>query len=179
MEARAKKFSQGCLWGNTLLILVITGTDKKPFNRLIKAVDEIAKLNRYDFLIQKGYSTYSPNHCKYFDFCKNKDFLSYTESADLIISQVGFGSIGHCIKFNKPVILVPKEHKYGESSDKQYELAEYMAGEHDSIICVRDVALLPDAIERLIEAKPVYHYHNCVSDLIDKFIKENFYDEGM
>lgn len=161
------------------MIFVIAGTDKKPFNRLIKAVDEIAKLNQYDFLIQKGYSTYSPNHCKYFDFCKNEDFLSYTESADLIISQVGFGSIGHCIKFNKPVILVPKEHKYGESSDKQYELAEYMAAEHDSIICIRDVLLLSHTIEQLIGVKPVYRYHNCVPDLINTFINDNFYYEEL
>ncbi len=161
------------------MIFVIAGTNKKPFDRLIRAIDEIAKLNQYNFLIQKGYSNYSPTHCKYFDFCKSEDFLSYTESADLIISQAGFGSIGHCISYNKPVILVPREYKYGEAVDKQYELAEYLAGKHDSIICIRDVALLQDAIERLIGVKPVYYHHNCVSDLIDKFIKENFYDEEL
>jgi len=162
------------------LIFVIAGTNERPFDRLMRAVDEIACDKKgYDFVIQRGYSTYSPQHCKYFDFCKSEDFLSYTESADLVISQAGFGSIGHCIKHNKPVILLPREYKYGEAVDKQYELAEYLAGEHNSIICIRDVALLPDAIERLIGVKPVYHYHNRVSDLIGTFIKENFYDEEM
>ena len=160
------------------MIFVIAGTNTRPFDRLLRAVDEIAcNKEGYDFLIQSGYSTYSPQHCRYFDFCKGEEFLSYIRSTDLVISQAGFGSIGHCVRHNKPVILVPREYKYGEAVDKQYELAEYMAGEHDSIICIRDVSLLSDAIERLIGVKPVYHYNNCVSDLINKFIKKNFFNE--
>lgn len=162
------------------MIFVIAGTNTRPFDRLVRAVDEIARDKEgYDFVIQGGYSTYSPQHCRCFDFCKSEDFLSYTESAELVISHAGFGSIGHCIRHNKPVILVPREYEYGEAVDKQYELAEYMAGEHDSILCIRDVSLLSDAIEQLIGVKPVYHHHNCVSDLIGTFIKENFYDEEM
>lgn len=162
------------------MIFVIAGTNTRPFDRLVRAVDEIARDKEgYDFLIQSGYSTYSPQYCRCFDFCKSEEFLSYIRSTDLVISQAGFGSIGHCIKQNKPVILVPREYKYGEAVDKQYELAEYLAGEHDSIICIRDVALLPDAIGRLFGVKPVYHYKNCVSDLINKFIKKKFFDEKM
>ena len=161
------------------MIFVTTGTSKLPFNRLLQAVDEIAKVKGYDILVQLGYSTYVPKYCKYYDFCDRKTFLSHIQDAVLVISHSGIGSTGDCIRFNKPIILVPREYKYGEAVDKQYELAEYLAAEHDSIICVRDVALLPETIERLIGVNPIYHYHNCVPDLIDKFIKENFLDEKL
>ena len=110
------------------MIFVTVGTNKRPFNRLIRAVDKIAKVNeKYDFVIQRGYSNYSLQYCRYFDFCKGEEFLAYIDAADLIISQAGFSSIGHCIRHNKPIILVPREYKYGEAVDKQYELAEHLA----------------------------------------------------
>lgn len=156
------------------MIFVITGTNRRPFDRLVQAVDKIAELRGHDFLIQSGYSTFVPKHCKFFDFCDGETFLSYIKASDLVISQAGFGSIGHCIKLNKPVILVPREDEYGEAVDKQYELAEYLASENDSILCVRDVALLCDAIDKLEDSQPAYHHRTKIPRLIEKFIQKNF-----
>lgn len=156
------------------MIFVITGTNRRPFNRLIQAVDRIAEINQYNFLIQTGYSTYIPTYCNYFKFCDHEKFLSFIETSDLVISQSGFGTIGHCISLGKPIILVPREFKYGEAVDKQYELAEYMAGTNDAILCVRDVSNLQDAIERLQGKRPEYHYKTRIPRLIESFILNNF-----
>ncbi len=175
MEAGAKKFPQGGLWRRTtVLIFAVTGTNKRPFNRLVKAVDRIAGKKEYHFLVQRGYSTYVPKHCGYFDFCNNDMFVSYIQGAEIVICQPGFGSVGYCISHNKPMILVPREHDYGEAVDKQYELAEYLAVQNDSIVCLRDMKQLPEAIEKLKCTFPKYDYHTKIPVLIEDFMLRNF-----
>lgn len=156
------------------MIFVITGTNTRPFNRLLISVDSLAKTGKYDFVIQTGYSTFIPKNCKYFDFCNGDKFVSYINNAEIVITQPGFGSIGHCIKHNKPLILVPREYKYGEAVDKQYELAEHLANNNESILCVRNMLFLDRAVEKLKDSVPIYHYHTIIPDIISKFIKKQF-----
>lgn len=156
------------------MIFVITGTNTRPFNRLLFAVDSLAEMGKYDFVVQTGYSTFIPRNCKHFDFCDGDKFISYLNDAEIVIAHSGFGSIGHCISHNKPLILVPREYKYGEAVDKQYELAEYLAGQNESILCVRNVLFLEPAIEKLKNSRPIYQYYTIIPSIISKFIKNNF-----
>ncbi len=175
MAVGVEKFSRSSVCRRAaVLIFVITGTGKQPFNRLIRAIDWVAEFSESDFLVQSGYSTYVPRHCKHFPFCKNETFLSYIKASELIISHPGFGSIGHCIKHNKPMILVPREQKYGEVGHDQHELAEYLADQNDAILCLRDMKLLPEAIEEIKYSSPKYDYHTKIPVLIDDFVQRNF-----
>jgi UDP-N-acetylglucosamine transferase subunit ALG13 len=138
------------------------------------AVDSLAKTGRFDFVVQTGYSTFIPKNCRHFDFCDGTKFISYINDAEIVITQPGFGSVGHCIRRNKPLILVPREYKYGEAVDKQYDLAEYLARNNESIICVRNMLFLERAIENLKDSRPLYHYYTIIPDIISKFIRNNF-----
>jgi len=69
---------------------------------------------------------------------------------------------------------VPREYKYGEAVDKQYELAEYLARTNESILCVRDMLFLERALEHLKDSRPLYQYHTIIPDLISTFIRDNF-----
>jgi UDP-N-acetylglucosamine transferase subunit ALG13 len=156
------------------LIFVITGTNTRPFNRLLVAVDSLAQTGRFDFVVQTGYSTFIPKHCRHFDFCDGDKFIAYINDADIVITQAGFGSVGHCIRHNKPLILVPREYKYGEAVDKQYELAEHLARTNESMLCVRNMLFLERALEHLKYTRPLYQYHTIIPDLISTFIRDNF-----
>ena len=156
------------------MIFVSVGTLEKPFNRLIKAVDEIADIVVDKIIIQTGYSTYIPEKCEHFDFCEHEKILAYIKTADIIISHSGFGIIGNAIKLGKPMILVPREIKYGEAVDKQYELAEYLATQNKSILCVRDVHLLPAAIDKGRNIQVDYNYNTIIPDLIEEYISNTF-----
>jgi len=68
---------------------------------------------------------------------------------------------------------VPRELKYSEAVDKQYELAEYLADQHESIICVRDMSLLLGAIDIIRTVTVHYDYRTKIPDLIDDFIAQN------
>lgn len=156
------------------MIFAITGTGKQPFNRFIRAIDRASEISETDFLVQLGHSTYIPTHCKYFYFCNNDIFISHIKNAELIITHPGFGSIGHCIQNNKPIILVPREQKYGEIGHNQIELAEYLAAQNDAIFCVRDIKMLPEAIKNAKNSFPKYDYHTNIPVLIENFVQMNF-----
>jgi len=157
------------------LIFVSAGTLDKPFNRLIEGVDRVADLISEEILAQIGHSTYLPRNCKYFRFCEYEEISSYIKSASMVISHAGFGIIGHSIKMMKPMVLVPRESRFGEAVDKQYELAEYLASQNKSIVCVRDIRRLAEAIESIRGVKAQYDYGTEIPDLIKRFISETFF----
>ena len=156
------------------MIFVSVGTPEKPFNRLIEGVDNIADIVGERILAQIGFATYIPKKIEFFKFCPHEEMLSNIKAASIVISQSGFGIIGDSIKLQKPMILVPREIRYGEAIDKQYELAEYLASQNESILCVRDVSLLIDAIAKIRRVSVFYKYKTTIPALIDKFIKETF-----
>jgi UDP-N-acetylglucosamine transferase subunit ALG13 len=155
------------------LIFVSVGTPNRPFNRLIEGVDVIADKLHEKIIAQIGYATYVPKRYEYFRFCSHENMLHYIRSASIVVCQAGFGIIGNCIRLNKPIILVPREFKYGEAIDKQYELAEYLASRHDSIVCLRDTTFLYDTINSLRNITVKYDYKTNIPFMINNFIFAN------
>jgi UDP-N-acetylglucosamine transferase subunit ALG13 len=156
------------------LIFVSVGTPDRPFNRLIEEIDKIACKTGEKIIAQIGHSTYIPQNIEFFRFCERDRMLSYVNAASLIISQAGFGIIGDSINFNKPMILVPREVKLGEAIDKQYELAEYLSSQNKSILCIRDISLLSNAVKEIRKAQVQYNYKTIIPSLINDFISEYF-----
>jgi len=156
------------------LIFVSVGTPERPFDRLIKAADRLAGSIDERIVAQIGHATYIPQKCEFFRFCKREEMISYIKSARLVISQAGFGIIGDSIKLKKPMILVPREIKYGEAIDKQYELAEYLAAENKSIHCVRDISQLAEHVQKLGRVQVQYNYKTTIPALINGFIAQAF-----
>ncbi|MFZ5516800.1 MAG: glycosyltransferase [Candidatus Zhuqueibacterota bacterium] len=156
------------------MIFVSVGTNTLPFDRLVKEADSIAKESDETFFIQRGHSPYKPVHAKYFDFCEPQNMIHYIEEAEIVISHAGFGIIGDCIVRNKRLILVPREYEYGEAVDKQLELAEYLANTEQSIICVRDVAKLKNAITQIRNIQPKYKFETKIPETVRDFVNKNF-----
>ena len=52
------------------MIFVTVGTHEQPFDRLVKYIDELVKVGeiKEEVVIQAGYSTYEPVHCKWRKF---------------------------------------------------------------------------------------------------------------
>lgn len=173
MGARTEEFSKGQIWGAVNLIFVSVGTQDRPFNRLLSGVDAIAETLDEEIVAQIGYSTYIPHNVKSFRFCGHKEMLHYIEKANVIISQAGFGIIGNAIRYNKPMVLVPREFRYGEAVDKQYELAEYLASQNRSIVCVRNLEYLAEGIDEVRNINAEYKYKSNIPAIIEDFITKN------
>lgn len=134
-------------------VFVAVGTHEKPFNRLIKAVDEIAeKQNGFEIFVQIGNSTYAPKHCKFKKFLSPEQYENEIKKADVVVSHSGAGSIISALANKKPLIIVPRLKKYDEhTDDHQLDIANALERMGKAIV-VCDMGCLCEAI---LEAKKV------------------------
>lgn len=87
-------------------------------------MDNIAKKNDEEVIIQTGHINYKIQTAKHFKFLSGEEFTKIYESARLIVSHAGIGSIITALRNNKPFIIVPRMKKYGEHlDDHQLEIA--------------------------------------------------------
>lgn len=103
------------------MIFVMLGTQDKPFNRLLDAIDKL-DINE-EIIIQAGHTKYESNHLNIFDFVDNDTFNDLLDKASLIITHGGVGNIMQALNKNKKVIAVSRLSKYGEhQNDHQLEI---------------------------------------------------------
>ncbi|OQX63347.1 MAG: hypothetical protein B5M56_03325 [Desulfococcus sp. 4484_241] len=135
------------------MIFVTVGVSK-PFDRLIKKMDQLAASYREPIIMQTGCQGYKPRNARYFETLNHKDYLAYLQQADLVISHAGTGTTMDLILHQKRCILVPRMAKYGEHiNDHQLEHVEGW-GDKLSIKIVFDVNEL-DVLIHHIEDIPV------------------------
>lgn len=98
-----------------------------PFDRLIKAVDQLRACGRINEEIfgQIGSSKYKPQSFEYVDMVEKKSFDSYVLQSTALIGHAGMGTITRALKHSKPLIVVPRLRKFGEHvNDHQVHTAE-------------------------------------------------------
>ena len=90
------------------MIFVTVGTHEQPFNRLVKAIDELKEngIVTEDVVIQTGFSTYEPRFCRwtklfpYQEMAKNMLYITVgdkekDEVVNIIINSAKSGQYGH------------------------------------------------------------------------------------
>lgn len=138
------------------MILVVLGTQKFQFNRLLKMVDNLVSEEKISDIVvgQIGHSTYLPKNFGYQDFFDSIQFNKLVAEADIIITHGGVGSISTALKNNKKVVVVPRQKKYGEHvDDHQKEIAQKFK-EKKFLILNEDLKNLNDDLERVKDFQP-------------------------
>lgn len=109
------------------MIYVTVGT-QLAFDRLIEAVDEWAQQRpQQDIFAQIGPAKYFPKHFPYADFLTPAASNEKIEAADFVIAHAGMGSILTALKFQKPLIIMPREASLGEHrNDHQLATANWV-----------------------------------------------------
>lgn len=158
------------------MIVVILGTQDKPFNRLLEAVQkEIDKGIINDrVVVQAGCTKFQSNSMEIFDLLPIDEFSELIEKCDLLITHGGVGSIVEGLKRNKKVIAVPRLPEYKEHvNDHQKQIIENF-DEEGYIIGVNDLNKLEDALNRVKDFKPKKYKsntHNMIK-LVEKVIED-------
>ncbi len=94
-----------------------------PFDRLIKAIDQIApQLNDNTIIAQIAKYNYRPSNMEVLPFISPSEFRDYLKKTDLIVGHAGMGTILSALEFNKPIIVMPRLTKYGEMTT-EHQLA--------------------------------------------------------
>lgn len=110
------------------MIFVSVGTERFPFDRLVRAVDYLAsQLDGEPCFVQLGHSSYRPTACRWTRFLPYPDLVEQIDRARIVISHAGVGSILLCTRLRKVPIVVPRFKRFGEHvDDHQVELARRM-----------------------------------------------------
>ena len=100
-------------------LFVPLGTQKFPFNRLIKALNGLVERGLYkpeEIVMQSSIYEVEPNFSHY-ELIPAAQFDELIDKAQLVITHSGVNSIISCMKRKKPLIIVPRLKKYGEHVD--------------------------------------------------------------
>ena len=158
------------------MVFVTLGTQDKPFDRLLKAIDkEIEKGTiKGEVVVQAGCTKYESKNMKIFDLIPLDDFDELMGKCDYLITHGGVGSIVTGLNKDKKVIAVPRLEKYGEHiNDHQLQIINNF-DKMGYIIGCTDLDELEDKIKKVKNFKPNKYKSNrdnmvkLVCDLIDK-----------
>jgi UDP-N-acetylglucosamine transferase subunit ALG13 len=140
------------------MILVTVGTLYYNFDRLIRAVDDLAGTLDEEFVIQYGNSSQVPKNAKRsFKFTNGFEMESLLGESRIVISHAGAGTILQGLRMGKSMIIVPRLKKFHEHVDNhQLQLARIL-NENGKAIVVFEPTLstLSEALCRASENNPV------------------------
>lgn len=109
------------------MILVLLGTQNKPFNRLLKAISkEIKRKSIKDKVVaQIGCTIYKDENMEIFDYKPKEEINELINKASIIITHGGVGTIIECLNLGKKVIVAPRLSKYKEhTNDHQLQITK-------------------------------------------------------
>jgi len=112
------------------MIFVTVGT-QLPFDRLVRAVDEIAALTDEEVFAQTNGGTYMPRNIRCTDYLSADEFDKMFRRARLIVSHAGMGTILSALTHRKPIVVMPRFAFLGEHrNEHQYATAVRMNEMH-------------------------------------------------
>jgi len=143
------------------MIVVTCGTEKYPFDRLVKTVDiavKNASINE-KVLIQANALNYKPLYCRYEKILPYATLVEMIKKSSIYICHGGIGSIMLGIYLNKKPVVAPRYKKFGENiDDHQVQIALRLAVEGMITTCLENENLI-EKIEENLQAK-TYNYDN-------------------
>lgn len=156
------------------MIFVVTGSQKFPFDRLIRAMDELmgAGTINEEVFAQIGAATYEPKHFPWKRFLDKKDFDEAIGRCDVLVTHAGEGSIMTGLLKGKRVIAVPRYQRYSEHlNDHQLQIARALEKQR-CILNVEDIGNLGDAIGKIrqVSLAPYVRGNDSIIELLRNFI---------
>lgn len=149
------------------MIFVTVGTHEQPFNRLIKKIDELKGegLIQEEVILQTGFSTYEPKHCKWQKLYAYQEMLELVSAARIVITHGGPSSFIMPLQVGKVPIVVPRKKEFGEHvNDHQVEFVKRVGVKYNNLLFVDDVDKLNNTIA---------HYEKLVCELCKEHCSNN------
>jgi len=139
-----------------IFVTIGSAVEGIEFTRLIKKMDEIAARIDEEVIMQIGTVPYEPQNAKYFRYTSFQDNLTYFQKASLVVGHAGTGTILNALRFQVPIVVVPRKHEYGEHvDDHQVELAQRLVG-NELIKVVYDMEDLETAVKEMLKRGRVH-----------------------
>ena len=110
------------------MILLTVGT-QRPFDRLVRIVDDAAPGLPMPVVAQVGKGRYRPRNMEWHPFLGPVAFARLVADCSLIVSHAGIGTVVVAQRFGKPLILFPRRGTLGEHvNDHQLATVQALRG---------------------------------------------------
>jgi len=129
------------------LILLTIGT-QLPFDRLVKALDDLAPSLPEEIFGQIGAASFEPVHMQWAATLRPDQFEEKFRAASVIVSHAGIGTILTAQKLHKPLIIVPRLAKYGEHRNDHQIATANQVRDKPGVYVANDVDELPALLSR-------------------------------
>lgn len=131
------------------MIFVTVGTHEQQFNRLVEYMDRWAAEHDEEVVIQTGYSSYEPKHCKWRKLFPYQEMSKKVEEARIVITHGGPSSFIAPLQIGKTPIVVPREKRFDEHvNNHQVNFCKQVESRMGTIVVVEDVEKLGEVIEK-------------------------------
>jgi len=137
------------------MIFVTVGTSF-PFDRLIRAMDELADRGEFEeeIFAQVGKNGYRPRHFKSVETLDKQQFDIYFDKAEALIAHAGMGTITMALNQHKPILIMPRLRRLKELvNDHQLATAKHFE-QLGHVLTVYDVKNLPHKYQMLKSFQP-------------------------
>jgi len=169
---------KGKIYGAIDMIFVtVGGGPYYGFNRLVKAMDDIAGRKKYNIVMQIGCSSYVPAYASFFKFTEMSKMLQYYMKADVVVAHASGAPVIYARDYSVPLALVPRMAEFGEIfDDHQHKTAKKLEN-HPMIEIVYDTEDIEKALEKSILKKsltwPASEGRETITKLLYDFINGN------
>ena len=158
------------------MILVTLGTQDKPFERMLKIIEEQIDLNniKEEVIVQKGCTKFKSKKMKMIDYLSMEEFNKLIKKCDLLITHGGVGSIIEGLKNNKKVIAIPRLKKYNEAAnDHQVQIINKLSKE-GYILSFNEGQDLNNILKKAKKFKPKKYVSQSkkMIQIIDKYLEQ-------
>jgi UDP-N-acetylglucosamine transferase subunit ALG13 len=129
-------------------VIFATVGSQEPFDRLVRAVDEWARLHkRSDVFAQIGNSAFQPKHIQFTKFLDPSEFNRVIHEAAVVVAHAGMGSIISALEIGKPIVVMPRRGALRETrNDHQVATAERF-GVRGRVIVAQDQQELAEKLD--------------------------------
>ena len=105
------------------MILVVLGTNDKPFTRLLKAVEDAVLSGdiKDEVIVQAGFTRYESSCMKIIDYIDQEAFAQALADADILITHGGVGTIMTGLRQGKKILAAAR---LKHVNDHQIQLLE-------------------------------------------------------
>ncbi|MBR2793507.1 MAG: hypothetical protein IKE16_02580 [Solobacterium sp.] len=159
------------------MIFVTLGTNDKPFDRLITAVEKAVEAGTITerVVVQSGFTKYESKRIEIFPYIDRNQFADYMNQADLIVTHGGAGTIFTALSLGKKILGAARRKDLGEHvNDHQTQLLE--AFEKDGyLIYMKDLGDITPYLEqaKTFEPRPYVSSRDDMVNLIETWIDKN------
>ena len=132
------------------MIFLTVGT-QFPFDRLVKAIDELMEQSDFDedIVAQIGNSMYQPKRFRAVASMRKDIFDKHMHDASCIISHAGMGTITMALEAPKPLLVLPRRKIYAEVvNDHQVAIAQKFE-QLGHLLAAYEVEEIPEKLEQL------------------------------